>query len=263
MCIFPVDIVELVKSQVCCSSRKITMYPPIFSSITQVWEPKLELLGLHSCFCGWWDPPHPAVGRESPLDLPGLFMSVHWTEPCLQPTISAGCIFVSMVGTGLPHTTNQRVGSPGSPTRSPLLADQVSYVSQDQGSSPPRALFFSSPNSFIFNWRKIASQYCVGLWRPSTWVSCGYTCVSPSLTSPRPPTPPTPPGSYRARIWVPSCFVLRWVRTHSCQPGISWSPAQRVGLGTSQLGSRPPPRSASSVPCHLPSSVHVSMDLAA
>ena len=149
MWIFPLDIVKLVKSQVCCSSGKIAMYHPIFSSITQVWEPKLELLGLHSCFCGWWEP-HPAVRRESPLDLPGLFVYVHWTEPCLQPTISAGCIFVSMVGTGLPHTMNQRVGSPGSPTRSLLLADQVSYVSQDQGSSLPRALFFFFPKLFYF-----------------------------------------------------------------------------------------------------------------
>lgn len=72
MCIFPVDIVELVKSQVCCSSRKIAMYPPIFSSITQVWEPKLELLGLHSCFCGWWDPPPPPSCWEGvPSGSPG------------------------------------------------------------------------------------------------------------------------------------------------------------------------------------------------
>ena len=36
------------------------------------------------------------------------------------------------------------------------------------------------PKLFIFNWRKIASLYCVGLCHTLTWVSHRYTCV-PSL----------------------------------------------------------------------------------
>ena len=66
--------------------------------------------------------PTQLLGGSPPQDVPGLFVSVHWMEPGLQPTIPAGCVFVSVVGTGLPHTTSQRAGFLGSPARSPLLA---------------------------------------------------------------------------------------------------------------------------------------------
>ena len=53
-----------------------------------------------------------------------------------------------------------------------------------------------SPNLLIFNWRKIASQYCVGPCHISTWVSHRYTCVS-SLSN----LPPTSYPSTRLGCW--------------------------------------------------------------
>ena len=49
---------------------------------------------------------------------------------------------------------------------------------------------------FIFNWRIIALQDCVGFCHTSAWISHRYTYV-PSL---RPL--PTPLGCYRALVWV-------------------------------------------------------------
>ena len=37
---------------------------------------------------------------------------------------------------------------------------------------------------FLFNWRMIALQYCVGFCYTSTWISHGYTYVTPFWTSP-------------------------------------------------------------------------------
>lgn len=88
------------------------------------------------CYYGCWAPPMVSLGpscwEEIPLRISsgrvGLIMSVHLVESSLQPTISASYVFASMVGTRLPHTINQRVGSPGSQAMSPLLAGQVSHV---------------------------------------------------------------------------------------------------------------------------------------
>ena len=87
-------------------------------------------------YYGWWEPPMvplgPSCWEEIPLRISsgsvGLIVSVHLVESSLQPTISACYVFASTVGTRLPHTTNQRVGSPGSQAMSPMLAGQVSHV---------------------------------------------------------------------------------------------------------------------------------------
>ena len=61
------------------------------------------------------------------------------------------------------------------------------------------AIFF--PNWFSFNWRKIASQYCVGLYYTSARVrAIGIHMLPPSLTS---HPPPTPLGGNRTLVWVP------------------------------------------------------------
>ena len=61
--------------------------------------------------------------------------------------------------------------------------------------SLPQFLFFPfSPNSFIFNWRKIASQYFVGLCHTSTWVRHTYTCIPSLLNFPLSPLSPSYPS---------------------------------------------------------------------
>ena len=47
-------------------------------------------------------------------------------------------------------------------------------------------------NLFIFNWRIIASQYCVGFYQTSTWISCRFTLVPSQLSIP-PRSLPIPP----------------------------------------------------------------------
>ena len=60
-------------------------------------------------------------------------------------------------------------------------------------SSLEKCLFWSSAHfffKFIFNWRIITLQYCVGFWDTSTWVSHRYTYVLSLLNLP--PSPPHP-----------------------------------------------------------------------
>ena len=49
---------------------------------------------------------------------------------------------------------------------------------------PPSIYFF---NLFIFNWRIIALQYCVGFYHTSTWISHGHRHVSSPLNLPPSP----------------------------------------------------------------------------
>ena len=62
----------------------------------------------------------------------------------------------------------------------------ISVPERPQCSSPP------PPNLFSFDWRRIASQHCVGLCRPSAWVSHRNTRA-----------PPIPLGCHRAPGWDP------------------------------------------------------------
>ena len=59
-------------------------------------------------------------------------------------------------------------------------------------------------NVFIFNWRIIALQYCLGFCHTSTWIHHRYTYV-PSLLTLSPTSHPFPPplSCYRAPVWVP------------------------------------------------------------
>lgn len=148
MCIFPVDVVELVKSQVCCSSRKTTMYPlnhaSVRAEVRVVGAPlmRLRLVGAP-----------PSCWEEVPSRSPGSLRVCALDRTRPSATISAGCVFVSMVGTGLPHTVT-RGWAPQVPRPGHLCLLIKSVVS-------PRVkgplflvicgLFFSSPNSFIFN----------------------------------------------------------------------------------------------------------------
>ena len=54
-------------------------------------------------------------------------------------------------------------------------------------------------NFFIFNWRRIALQYCIGFCHTSTWISYWYLCVT-SLPS---PIHSTHLGWQRAPVWAP------------------------------------------------------------
>ena len=53
---------------------------------------------------------------------------------------------------------------------------------------------------FIFNWRIISSQNCVGFYQISVWISHEYIYVCFLLQL---PFHPTPLGCYRAPVWVP------------------------------------------------------------
>ena len=70
-------------------------------------------------------------------------------------------------------------------------------------SEPAVAGFFS--NLIIFNWKIIASQYCVGFCHTSTWISHRYIYIYPLSSEPPSHLPPlpTPLGCYRALVWVP------------------------------------------------------------
>ena len=79
--------------------------------------------------------------------------------------------------------------------------------------------FFFGGNyfKFIFNWRMIASQCCVGFCCIITWISRKYTYI-PSLLN-LPSSPPIPPlGRHRALSWAPcaiqqvptSCLFYTW-----------------------------------------------------
>ena len=83
------------------------------------------------------------------------------------------------------------------------------------------SMFFSQT---FFKWRISASQYCIGLCHPWTWVSCRYTCV-PSLLNLPPTCHPIPllqvvtelrfafPESYE----FPLVIILHMVvYTHPC-----------------------------------------------
>ena len=60
--------------------------------------------------------------------------------------------------------------------------------------TPKLSLFFfwNIHNDFIFNWRIIALQYCIGFCHTSTWISHRYTYV-PSLLNLSPTSHPFPP----------------------------------------------------------------------
>ena len=59
---------------------------------------------------------------------------------------------------------------------------------------------------FIFNWRIIALQYCVGFCHTTTWISHKYT-YDPSLLNISPtPTPSHPSSCHRAPGWT-SCVI--------------------------------------------------------
>ena len=65
----------------------------------------------------------------------------------------------------------------------------------------PEIQFFKNP--FIFDWRIIALQYCVGFCHTATWISHKYTYV-PSLLNPfSSPSPFTPLCCLRALGWAP------------------------------------------------------------
>ena len=71
-------------------------------------------------------------------------------------------------------------------------------------SLPPHSFFFFF-NLFIFNWRIIALQYCLGFYQIATWISHDLDLtMSPPLEHPSHlPPHPTPLGCYWALVWVP------------------------------------------------------------
>ena len=57
---------------------------------------------------------------------------------------------------------------------------------------------------FIFNWKIVALQYCVGFYQTSTWISHRFTYVPSHLNiSSHLPPHPTPLGCDHAPVWIP------------------------------------------------------------
>ena len=67
----------------------------------------------------------------------------------------------------------------------------------------PQTYFFL--NLLIFNWRKIASQYCVGFCHTSAWISCRDACV-PSLWNLPPTSPPFPTSVTEPQFEFPESY---------------------------------------------------------
>ena len=51
-------------------------------------------------------------------------------------------------------------------------------------------------NLFIFSWRIIALQYCVGFYRASTWIILSFVYLVPSCLNIPPPLPPSQPSRW-------------------------------------------------------------------
>ena len=61
---------------------------------------------------------------------------------------------------------------------------------------------------FFISWRLITLQYCSGFCHTLTWISLGYTCISPSWSPLPPPSPPDPSGS--SQVYFRFYFSLLW-----------------------------------------------------
>ena len=59
---------------------------------------------------------------------------------------------------------------------------------------------------FIFNWRIITWQYCVGFFHTTTWISHKKTCPLPLEPLSHPSPHPTPLGYHWAPCWAP-CII--------------------------------------------------------
>ena len=103
--------------------------------------------------------------------------------------------------------------------------------------------------SFIFiSWRLITLQYCSGFCHTLTWISHGFTCISPSQSPLSPPSPSHPSGSSQCTspehlshasnlgwwsvspliVYLFQCYCLR--ASHPCllPQSPNWSPLYRV-----------------------------------
>ena len=67
---------------------------------------------------------------------------------------------------------------------------------------------FCFKNVYIFNWRIIAFQYCVGLWHTLTWICHSYTYVLSLLNLPPMPTVPSLMVVTEHLIWAP-CIIQK------------------------------------------------------
>ena len=101
---------------------------------------------------------------------------------------------------------------------------------------------------FIFNWRLIALQYCVGFCHTSTWISHSYTYV-PSLLK-FPPIFPTRTYSFHPN-WA--LLVVNSVQSlsHVWLFATAWTTAHQASLSITNCWSLPKPMSIKSV---MPSS---------
>ena len=87
-----------------------------------------------------------------------------------------------------------------------------------------RLIFFYFFFEFIFNWRMIALQYCVGFCH-TRWIIHKYTYVPSLLNLPLPPPfHPTPLGCHRAPGWAPCAHTAasHWLSTLHYSLGGKW-----------------------------------------
>ena len=78
---------------------------------------------------------------------------------------------------------------------------EMKVLQEGRGKVPPIFRIFSICCiflKFIFNWKMIALQYCVGLCHTSPWINLKYICPLPKKSPSHLPPHPTPLGCHRA-----------------------------------------------------------------
>ena len=123
------------------------------------------------------------------------------------------CIAKGLVP-GVPRDHSVEPSTISHPPATPSSTWPVVSLSSPLCKSPMRlsvSFFLFCLNLFIFNWRIIALQYCVGFCHISTWIShrdtIGIRMSPPSWNYLPSPAPTLPLGCHRAPIWAP-CIAL-------------------------------------------------------
>ena len=119
-------------------------------------------------------------------------------------------LLVLMVGTDSQHSQFQGLGCPKTCVV-PLVGGQGQGLGDSVANTLSligRASFLFKLNLFIFSWRIVTWQYCIGFCHMSTWISHRYTYV-PSLLY-------LPPTSQSSRLLQSPClsFLIHRVNSH-------------------------------------------------
>ena len=173
-----------------------------------------QRLHPHSACGSWQCPPLP---WECPALLPWggyhFILREHGSCPktweLLKFTASTGGRHVAMMGPQAQVSAHMGKPSARSAEDHPALSSfpgisRWSTISCSQVTTP--SMLFDFFNLFIFNWRIIALQYCVGFCHISAWSSHRYKYVPCLLSSPPPHS--TPLGGNTGFVQIPTNYLF-------------------------------------------------------